>query len=63
MTPIHPDLMKHSTPVARTVHEREALRIRRDARRDAFLAFVNKVLSHTGRHSVAPTRQPVNSPS
>ncbi len=54
MTPMHTDLMTHSTPAAPTAHEREALRARRQARRAAFRAFVAKVFSHAPRHPVAP---------
>jgi hypothetical protein len=63
MTPMHPDLMKHSTHAVPTSHEREAVRVRRHARRHAFLALVDKVFSHIAHHQLAPTRKRVNSPS
>jgi hypothetical protein len=44
MTAIHTDLMKYSTPAAPTAHERQALRVRRGARRAVFSAFIKKVV-------------------
>ncbi len=61
MTPIHTDLMKYSTPTAPTEHERQALRARRQARRAAFSAFIEKVLLHVSHFSVALKRLRVNS--
>jgi hypothetical protein len=63
MTPMHTDLMKHSTPVAPTAHEREALRIRRQVRRDVFAAFIKKVLLHAPHFPVLAKRARVNSQS
>ena len=63
MTPMHTELMKYSTPATPTSHERRALRARRQARRAAFLAFVEKVFSHAPRFPVVATRPRVNSPS
>lgn len=63
MTPMHTDLMKYSTPTAPTEHERQALRVRRQARRAAFSGFIKKVLSHVSHFSVALKRLRVNSQS
>lgn len=63
MTPMHTDLMKHSTPAAPTAHEREALSVRRQARRAAFRAFIAQVFSHAPRHPVAPAVPRVSQPS
>lgn len=63
MTPMHTDLIKYSTPAAATPHERQALRARRQARRAAFLTFVEMVFSHAPRFPVVATRPRINSPS
>lgn len=63
MTPMHPDLPKHSMPAAPAAQERDALRACRKARRAAFLAFIGKVFSHTSRYTVESRRSRVNSPS
>ena len=63
MTPMHPDLAKHSMPAAPAAHERDALRAYRKARRAAFLALIEKVFSYTSRYAVEPRRPRVNSPS
>lgn len=63
MTPLHTDLMKYSAPAAPTAHEREALRARRQTRRAAFLAFIERVFSHTPRSQVVVTQPRFNSPS
>ncbi len=56
MTPFHTDLMKYSTPVASTTHERHAMRIRRQVRRVVFSAFIKRVFSHVSRFPVAAKR-------
>ncbi len=56
MTPFHTDLMKYSTPVASTTHERHAMRIRRQVRREVFSAFIKRVFSHVSRFPVAAKR-------
>ena len=63
MTPMHTDFIKYSTPTAPTEHERQALRVRRQARRAAFSGFIKKVLSHVSHFSVALKRLRVNSQS
>lgn len=63
MTPMPTDLIKYSTPAAPTAHERQALRARRQTRRAAFLAFIEKVFSHTPRSQVVVTQPRVNTPS
>jgi len=61
MTAIDTDLMKHSTPAVPTEHERQALRVRRQARRAVFYAFIKKVLLHAPRFPVLAKRPRVNS--
>jgi hypothetical protein len=56
MTAIHIDLMKYSTPTAPTAHERQVLRIRRQARRAMFSALINKVVLHAQRFPVVAKR-------
>lgn len=63
MTPFHTDLMKYSAPAARTAHEREALRARRQTRRTALLAFIERVFSHTPRSQVVEMQPRFNSAS
>jgi hypothetical protein len=63
MTAIHTDLMKYSTPVAPTAHERQALRARRQARRAAFSALVKKVLLHAAQFAVVVKRPRANAQS
>ncbi len=63
MTPMHTDLLKYSSPAAPTWHERQALRAYRQARRAAFLAFIEEVFSHAPRFPVVATRLRVKSPS
>jgi len=63
MTVIHTDLMKYSTHVAPTVHERQAVRFRRQVRRAEFLAFIKKVLSYAPRVPVVAKQPRVNSQS
>ena len=63
MTPMHADLVKHSTPTALTAHERQALRTRRKIRRAAILACIERVISHTARSKVMLTQPRFNSPS
>ena len=61
MTPMHTDLIKYSTPAAPTAHERQAVRALRQTRRAAFLAFIERVFSHTPSSQV--TRPRFNTPS
>jgi hypothetical protein len=61
MTAIHTDLMKHSVPAAPTVHERQALRARRQTRRAVFSAFIKKAVLHATRFPVLAKRPRVNS--
>ncbi len=63
MTPFHTDLMKYSTPVAPTTHERHAMRSLRQVRRVALSAFIKRVLSHVPRFPVAAKRSRVNAKS
>ena len=63
MTPMHTDLINCSTPAALTSHERQALRARRQARRAAFIAFIEKVFSPATRFPKVAARRRINSPS
>ena len=63
MTLFHTDLMKHSTHAAPTAHERQALRVRRQVRRDVFSAFIKKVLWRAPYFPVLAKRERVNSQS
>ena len=63
MTPFHTDLVKYSAPAAPTAHERKALRARRQTRRAAFLAFIERAFSNTPRSQVVVTQPRFNSPS
>jgi hypothetical protein len=63
MTPIHTDLMKHSTPASPTAHERQALRVRRQVRRAAISLFITKILLHAPRFPLVAKRPRVNSQS
>lgn len=63
MTPFHTDLMKYSTPVAPTTHERQAMRSLRQVRRVALSALKKRVLSHVPSFPVAAKRSRANTES
>lgn len=63
MTAIHTDLVRHSTPAVPTPHERQALRIRRQARRALLSAFISSLLSQAPRVPVVANRSRADSRS
>jgi len=63
MTPMHTDMIKHSTPAAPTAQEREAARAHRRAGAATFVAFIRQMFAYAPRPTVAPPRPRFNAPS